>query len=78
MNDELLELLQAQDQHAVIRWTMHKRFTYVAVKVGAQWYTTATDLNNQVGQIVSTPELVNLLVSALTPFEVATQWKEVL
>jgi len=71
------DVLQAQPDGAVVRWTMHKRYTYVAVKVGWQWYTTATDANSQVGQILATTELSSLLYSALVPFEVATDWKEV-
>lgn len=75
---DLLEELEQLPERAVIRWTMHQRFTYVAVKIGERWYTTATDANTQVPQIIYTTELAHALVGELVTVEYATRWKEIL
>lgn len=71
-------MLAALPERSVIKWTMYRRFTYVAVKIGDQWYTTATDANTQVPQIIYTSDLANALAAELVIIEVATDWKEVL
>lgn len=47
----------------VVTWTMHGRFSYVAVKISERWYTTATTENTVVNQIVSNTELADLLLA---------------
>lgn len=75
---DLLFELEALPERAVIKWTMHQRFTYVAIKIGDRWYTTATDANTQVPQIIHTPDLAHALAAELVNIEVATRWKEIL
>lgn len=72
----VFEILSQLPERAVIRWTMHQRFTYTALKIGDRWYTSATDANTQVAQIMDTYDLANALTQGLYTFEVAADWKE--
>jgi len=73
--DLLVELTQLRSGD-VIRW-QSGRYTYVALNVSGRWYTTATDANSQVDQILSSAELVNHLLQSLAVVEVAKAWSEI-
>lgn len=75
----------ALDHGTVVRWTMNRLFTYTALKVrgskgiGARWYTSATEDNPTVGQILTTEELHRLLTQAsyaIGNVEIAENWRK--
>lgn len=73
LTDNLLHLPDG----SVIRWQLHGRFTYVAIKVRGQWYTTATESNNVVDQIINSHELAYVLYreNAQPAVEVVSTWQ---
>lgn len=68
-------------QGAVIRWVMLDKYTYVAVKAGPSWYTSAV---KQIGpdkasvpQVVGTKDFFRILASKdASKVEVAVTWEE--
>lgn len=72
---EVTDELTVQDQWAVIRWVMHKRFTYIAIRVRESWYTTATEENTIVGQKLTSVELARVLMDEHSEdFSIVKDW----
>lgn len=60
----------------VIRWTASQRYTYAALKVdNGMWYTTATNFNSFVDQVVNFDTLVEILARAeVSEIQVSDNW----
>lgn len=72
---EVTDELTILDQGAVIRWVMHKRFTYIAIRVRESWYTTATEENTIVGQKLTSVELARVLMDEHSEsFSIVKDW----
>lgn len=68
--------LESLDQGATIRWVMHQRFTYLAIKVRGIWYTTATEENTVVGQKLTDSGLAQVLSDQHSEgYSIVTRWE---
>lgn len=71
--------LTDMDQGVTIRWVMHGRFTYLALKVREFWYTTATEENTIVGQRLSCMELARILNDEHSKdFSIVKDWADII
>jgi hypothetical protein len=63
----------------VIRWTAAGRYTYVAVKTGIGWFTTANEYNEFVDRFYKNLDdlLLVLTRSEVTDVAVSTEWTSV-
>lgn len=59
----------------VIRWLSGGRYSYAAIKTPAGWYTTATEANRYVPQVLRYEALIEVLArSEVSDISVAGEW----